>query len=312
MNKIISLVLFLLTNYGSLVASPTYKDFSDYTSQMSARGRPKVLIVGCGHLNITSSQGNHKHKDCWCVDISNPNKFDDLRDYNSSQTLSVERVHFLNHPHWKSTFSDRELDITNSDDVSGYEEAFDTIVLERNWANTLNNPRTLYNAMLMLKEGGELVIDTNNYVLIYDILITNIKSAKAEEKTPQVNLSELPFYATPDNKIFDSNSFNIAAINLGMHYNLNVLLERNLRYGYSETNLPCYGVNVKDVVNYLNYWHFENVTSFNECPQPFTASENKKGRVSPNLIVAIKTAYTNTIKDSWLESIVDYERRSKY
>lgn len=123
----------------------------DYLEDMQAKKLPATIIVGCGHSQekdvldpYFAEDGCHLHPNCWCVNkIENVNSQIAMRDIKA----------------------DDYLDITRKIPNDSYHGAFDTVVLERVRAVTLNHSDTLMNAVQMLKVGGTLLVDHFNSIV---------------------------------------------------------------------------------------------------------------------------------------------------
>lgn len=144
-----------------------------YFTRMDREGKPRILIVGCGHYDAEVhahgsrlDDGDHLHPDTWCVNVSNPNKFHHGR--------PMENFH-------KSIKANDELDITDSDaPLHNYTGQFDIVVLERIWSGPLSIPYAYYNSAKILKTGGYLFVETHSTYSITNRDFAQIGSTATE------------------------------------------------------------------------------------------------------------------------------------
>jgi len=135
-----------------------WANLAEYNTDMEKQGKPKILIVGCGHRGrIFQIEGDHTHEDSWCVNISEPEKYmPSLFVKKPKNPASKENIDEQPKRFFKQTEANEEFDITvKHTSQSRKKWNFDVVVLERNWEKTLYNPRTLYNATSMLKTDSQ-------------------------------------------------------------------------------------------------------------------------------------------------------------
>lgn len=148
MKKFIS--LFYLSSFivfSSQATMAGHASVEEYFADMASKGLPKVLIVGCGHLEHGKhlDPSHHQHNNEWCVDVEDSRtytpKWQLSRQEQSKTEESKEEEINEDEPTWKNLNSDAKLDITVSFPINlqNYKDKFDTVVLERNWSRTLNN-----------------------------------------------------------------------------------------------------------------------------------------------------------------------------
>ena len=127
-------------------------DLAAYFSRMDREGKPRVLIVGCGHFDkdvfkdvgnvsfISLLNGNHLHPDAWCMnarrDITGDSHEHETKDVKADQIGDIRDPHL--------PFPEGEFDI---------------VVLELIMNQALNNGYTYYNAARALRTGGHLFIE---------------------------------------------------------------------------------------------------------------------------------------------------------
>lgn len=131
----------------------TWRNFSEYQSDMNTRGLPHTLIIACGHQKSVYSlqiEQDHTHPNCWCVDIAEH----DSQWPTHSQRMGEQPTT----SHWQEIGANAELNITNPIIPQEYRNKFDIVVVERPGPKTINNFWTIFNAAQMVKVGGELTI----------------------------------------------------------------------------------------------------------------------------------------------------------
>lgn len=163
-NFIFTFLFMLFTSYlsyGSDSYSPLYSSLADYTAKIDGKGLPRVAIIGCGHQKaIPGIPEDHSHPDAFTFDMEESTKYQTSIGGNKKRPIYCEES--KENPHYKLIQADANLDILDTNASTPYKNTFDIVVLERPYAQTLDEPSAIYNALSLLRVGGMLVIDLHN------------------------------------------------------------------------------------------------------------------------------------------------------
>ncbi len=168
--------------------SVSWPSFTAYCKEMDRLKKPRVLIVGCGHLRDGGSvDGDHTHEDCWVTNV---------------KTLDA-RAHTLNEKpdsagtsgvFWQDVKANAEMDITSPIPLVGYTDQFDRVVLEKLGDPTMSKKWTLWNAAKMLKVGGELVVEFPQHSSAYSYKRdSSLAFAFPEQNSSRIQFGIIPF-----------------------------------------------------------------------------------------------------------------------
>lgn len=227
----------------------------DYLKDMNTLGKPSVLIVGCGHSE--GGLGNHFHPNCWCVDIPR---------HNYPWLL----------PWWQEIKANDEFDITTSSIAKTkqhYHEKFETVLLENLWEEVFNQPIVLWNSAYVLKENGELIIETQPYYKFSFYDNTSIDSDSPEENEFEKNKDILK------------------------------------KYGINDIGTYQISNELKAMGDYLRYYHFKDVITIKDAYQPYTAIPSRGIHTARRgcVLSARKTSQTQSILNDWHNDIFKTE-----
>lgn len=292
--------------------SMIYKTFAEYKTEMQKKGLPLILVIGCGHITSANQKfyqvmdyhggGNHEHPNSWSVDISIK---DDgtLASRRYKEQINKFDFNAEGKAYWQWMGANGEMDITNSR-FSQYMNTFDIVFIERPYAQTLDNPWTLWNATSMLKIGGELIIDApeqysyNNYIKSSNFY--NILYDPTLEKQSQHNIF--------DHLYDDSNK---------TYHPLNYFIEigkKDMLYGadFDSENivkkLKTLNVNINQIArddnlatmgSFLAMAHFKNIVTVKNATLPYN------NRLT-SVLSATKTQETQKLLRSWKRKIENY------
>lgn len=273
MKKLGFKLLFLMASIctSNLCAAADVEDvsskFQSYTARMQEQKLPLTLIVGCGHGTYYSN-GDHTHPDSWCVNMAIDPSLKGLP--NNTEERFREDIQY-----------DELLDITMSDlsHYSRYKGMFDVILLERPLPITLNKPWTLWNAAYMLKEGGELIIDS-----------TMGYTSELYEKNTWLGAA-----CSSDNQ----------------DYPVNQCPEKLKNFGISATNPKVYE-EMAGISNFLNFWGFKDIINVGDryearyhAYQPYTRIPGQPLETARKtcILSATKTPETESKMESWAKVI---------
>jgi hypothetical protein len=274
-----------------------YSTFPEYRDSMVTQNLKLTLIVGCGHGTYYGS-GDHTHPDCWCVNLEagdegrfsyNPEKsFKEKVQYD--EVLDISTSYF---PHYsrgnsraKELLPIRKVDHTDTDKVarliSSYKNTFDVIVLERPLPITLNKPWTLWNAVHMLKVGGELIIDSTSG---YDSHLYEKDRSFKREVCPQGN----------------------------QNYPINLNLEKLEEFGILEVKKANVYQEMVGISNYLAFWGLTDIINVGDryntrhhAYQPYTKTPGESLETARRtcILSATKTQETEDKMDDWSIAIL--------
>lgn len=182
--------------------------------------------------------------------------------------------------------------ISLEDDVSEtnivkYKNKFDVVVLERPLSDILNKPWTLWNAVHMLKVGGELSIDS------YDDYESYLYGGHQANQKEKINAQAFRPVCPPANTSYEE-CFNTA--------NISKKLER---FGKKSDQKIYENTKLSAMALYLAHWGFTDILNVTEAYSPFTQTPNGSIETArkTRILSATKTQKTEDEMENWARKI---------
>lgn len=268
--------------------------FEHYASAMDEQGLQKTLIVGCGHASHYDD-GDHSHPNSWCVNLetdpslkgfANNTKEMFKNDVKYDEVLDIKMFNLpLRCRETKAFLPIRDAEPANkfSATVIGYKNTFDVVLLERPLPETLNKPWTLWNAVHMLKVGGELIIDTTQgynsklYVSETRFMLDDLCPSKQAEK-----------------------------------YSVNENAEKLEKFGLSDKKEMRFNPDMLGISDYLSFWGMSQIINVGDvydnrqlAYQPYTKKpgEGLETARKTCILSATKTQETEDRMEAWARAI---------
>lgn len=326
-----------------LIGNAVALNFEDYELDMKTRNLPLILIVGCGHKTA------HSHKDSWCVDLeeytyapySNFSVYDPVTNSNKAVPLHEPKIGENGQliPYWECIGADAELNIKGTSKgcylpyhCDKYCNKFDIVVLERPCETTLENPWTLFNAVTLLKVGGELIVDQNrhyeNYMYIFknkddfrkdfDRVLGGAKFVEDDlcwknRKLKKVFASYQDQYNLFPDNVYESSRSNIEKRGTelyGENFNSeNIFKKLETFKAFRSTHKNCTtqtGRRLSDMGDYLAGWFLTDIVAIQKGYQPYA------DRADTEILSATKTQETANAMMFWRTAINRNESTKHY
>jgi hypothetical protein len=269
-----------------------FSSFAEYKESMAKHNSPLTLMVGCGH-GTSYHEGEHTHPDCWSVNLSidpslrgfpHNTKENFKKDVQYDEILDITTVHFP--PRGKNAREILIRDTASSNPyvqtIIGYKNTFDIVVLERPLPETLNKAWTLWNAVHMLKVGGELIIDSiDGY----------------------------------DSKFYDKNGlFGQLCPQEDQAYPVNQNLNKLEQFGIARDESLPVNQDMVRISNYLAFWGLTDIINVGDrfdtrrrAYQPYTKKpgESLETARKSNILSATKTQETEDKMEKWARELQD-------
>lgn len=270
--------------------------FDDYVEEMNRLKLPLILVVGCGH-----SGHNHLHPNSWCVNL------DVDKNYHVPKESSEEFKERMQHDavlditsiiSYPSRPSDKPHSIRDNPSettafaqtILEYKNKFDVVLLERPYPKTLNKAWTLWNAVHMLKVGGELIIDSCEG---YDSeLYTTKNECELTDDKIISKIKRFDFYvAACCTNTLESGNYKESV--KSENY-----LEKIKRFKIPEKSSRK-NWDMVPMANYLTRWFLSDIINEENAYQPY-AERNTR------LISATKTQSTEDAMEEWAQAIKSF------
>ncbi len=288
---LISISILTLAHSQACEANNCYSTFSEYTGSMGAKGLPLTLIIGCGH-GTWYTDGDHSHPDSWCINLkADPSLrgFPHNKPKTFKESVNYDEILDISKPHMpiknKNTSENLSVrDYASSQDtqnIVGYKNTFDVVLLERPLPITLNKPWALWNAVHMLKVGGELIID----------------SIDGYNSNLYVNESSFKTLCPPQDQ----------------DYPVNQSTEKLEKFGI---NVIKINYDMEGIRNYLSFWGLTDIINVGDSTlwrtggyQPYTKAPGKSLETArkTRILSATKSLETENKMEAWAQAIQNFQ-----